>query len=237
VERIRVLVIEDAKVWQNILRRWFGEYKCHVDIAGNYSDALEHLEREAYDMVTLDMALSSDEEAETVAVSSGWQLLHQRLSRDFPSTAIYVISASFKEEYNRVFDLSPRYGVKGFMVKMKFDPATLKEWIDEVKVFKQSGGRPDATQQELEHIYDQLAGETRDVKARFARSKDNKKQQELVQMYEQLLHIIKRNILLLEMQQAQHGIDVPLEILNSLGQFEQRRLEIQHELDLLLAQS
>lgn len=134
MEKVTVLVIEDNPTWQNRLRRWFERYECQVDVAGSYLEAESRLTQRTYDMVTLDMALSPDEEQSGVAGSSGWELLVNRLATDSPHTNVYVLSASFEGEPQRAFELNQRYGVKDFMPKGRgFDPTHLQAWVTEIR--------------------------------------------------------------------------------------------------------
>ena len=162
MEKVTVLVIEDNPTWQNRLRRWFERYECQVDVAGSYLEAESRLTQRTYDMVTLDMALSPDEEQSGVAGSSGWELLVNRLATDSPHTNVYVLSASFEGEPQRAFELNQRYGVKDFMPKGRgFDPTHLQAWVTEIREAPKPPGRDTApsiptTGGLPAHLYQQL---------------------------------------------------------------------------------
>jgi CheY-like chemotaxis protein len=135
-QRIRVLIIEDAQRWRDIIREELESCDCDVDMAGDHQEARRQLERQRYDMVTLDMALSDDEEPQRIPVtgSSGWRLLVNTILRTSPESAVYVISASFDLAPKRAFEMRSKYGVRDFMTKSEdFDPATLRVWVDAVR--------------------------------------------------------------------------------------------------------
>jgi CheY-like chemotaxis protein len=137
MNKLHVLIVEDNEFWQDILLEEFENYGCDVDVASTYSEARIKLVENAYDMVTLDITLSSTEEKETLGVRGGWRLLVHKLAPDFPDTAIFIISGSL-DDTTRAFDLSKKYGVKGYMPKDNFDSTVLKQWVDEVREFKQT---------------------------------------------------------------------------------------------------
>lgn len=205
MSRVRVLIVEDDKIWQGTIQRSLQRANCVVDTAANYTEAQHRLCDNAYDMVTLDMALSDEEELATVAASSGWAVLVDLLTQDYPGTAIYVISASFGNEPERAFELIGRYGVRDFMNKGKFDPDRLHQWVLKVRKFKGAGGRPNVTPQELLDI----SSTQPDI--------DN---QELLSIYQQVLKIYRRNKARAERQMASHGgqSNVPDKIANQIDE-------------------
>ncbi len=145
-EKIKALIVEDEKIWQNRLQRWLKEYHCKVDIAGSYEEAIEKLENNAYDMVTLDMALSKEERGNLgVGASSGWELVGQLVER-FSGIAMFIVSASFQGEPERVAELIKQYGVRDFKSKGKnLEPKVIKRWVEEVRSLKE-GKSEDAGQ-------------------------------------------------------------------------------------------
>lgn len=150
---VRVLVVEDNEFWQDLIREELENYNCDVDVVSDYREAKGRLDHNVYDMVTLDMLLSPDERERTFTASGGWRLLVNQLIQSFPGTAIFVISGSFGDEPKLAFDLNRKYGVRGFMDKGKdFDPETLRKWVDEVREFKEVGGRPDVGAEQLTDV-------------------------------------------------------------------------------------
>ena len=198
---VKALVVEDTKIWQERIRRWLERYHCDVDMASNYQEAQSALKDAVYDLVTLDMALSTDEEQETVSASGGWELLVGQLSEACPGTAIYVISASFGKEPEQAFELNQKYRVRGFMNKAHFSPETLQKWVDEVRDFKEAGGRPDITPQKLTDIHKQRLEVCKKRLATLLLSQDQ-----------------------LELQKAKYGLDVPLKLIHT---FEDQKKEIE----------
>ena len=214
MNEIKALVVEDTKIWQERIRRWLVRYHCDVDMASNYPEAQSALENAAYDLVTLDMALSTDEEEETVSASSGWELLAGQLSEAFPGTAIYVISASFGKEPEQAFELNRKYGVKGFMNKAHFSPETLEKWVEEVRSFKEAGGRPDITAQKLTGIYEQRLEACKKRLATLLLSQDQ-----------------------LELQKAKYGLDVPLKLIHASEDQKEEIEKCQKEIELIEAET
>ena len=215
MSEVSVLVVEDNELWQRIILDVLSNYDCRVDAASDYDTARRKLDGSAYDMVTLDMALSAKEEDLTVTASGGWRLLVYRLTRDFPGTAIFVISASFKDQLERIFDLN-EYGVKGFITKDKFDPETLEEWVKKVRKFKEAGGRPVISRQELRDIYS---------------SRPDVTTQELLDLYKQQLVVVKRNKADAELQKAKYGpIDAPPRFNNIIKECDEEIERIEAEI-------
>ena len=213
MNEVKALIVEDTKIWQGRIRRWLERYHCDVDIASDYQEAQSALEDKAYDLVTLDMALSTDEEKETVSASSGWELLVGQLAEAFPGTAIYVISASFGKEPEQAFELNRKYGVKGFMNKGHFSPEILQKWVDEVRSFKETGGRPDITPQKLTDIYEQRLEVCKKRLATQLLSQDQ-----------------------LELQKAKHGIDMPIALMHTIEECNKEIVKCEKEIGLVEAE-
>ena len=135
MNKVRVLIAEDSKIWQHNIRRWLERYNCYVDVAGSYDEARQALNCNAYDIVILDMLLDPDEEGPYVSVPGDWQLLVHQLTQSFPDTVVYVISAIL-DEPERICQLNQGYGVRDFMAKSDFSHEILKQWVDKVRQFK-----------------------------------------------------------------------------------------------------
>ncbi len=215
---VSVLVVEDDEIWQQIIEETLQSLDCHVDVASNCQAAIKKLDAHPYDMVTLDMALSQEEEKLTVTASGGWRLLVYKLARYFPGTFIFVISASFKDQLERVFELNKEYGVRGFTTKIHFDPNILEDWVREVQEFKEAGGRPDVTTQELLSIY---------------RSRPDITTQKLLDLYEQQLAIQKKNKAQSELQKAKLGLLAPPMFDHTIRQCEEEIERIEAEIAAL----
>jgi DNA-binding NtrC family response regulator len=128
VASLRVLVVEDDDDWREIIRYQFQSRGCTVSTATNFSIAEERLGSETFDIVTLDMWLTSKEqELGNVAISGGWRLL-ERLARQYPDTSVFVISGGFGDNPERAFQQS-RYGVRDFATKATFELNKIDEWI------------------------------------------------------------------------------------------------------------
>jgi DNA-binding NtrC family response regulator len=128
VASLRVLVVEDDDDWREIIRDQFQSRGCTVSTAISFSIAEERLLSETFDIVTLDMWLTSNEqELGNVAISGGWRLL-ERLARKYPGTAVFVISGGFQDDPERAFQQA-RYGVRDFATKATFEPQKIDEWI------------------------------------------------------------------------------------------------------------
>jgi len=219
MSNIRALIIEDNKIWQERIRRALKDHGCDVDIASDYDEAERKLMNNTYDMVTLDMVLNPDEENESISVSSGWGLLVNQLTVNFPGTAIFVISASFGSEIERISELYEEHGIAGYMSKGKlYNPTKFKKWISKVQTFKAAGGRPDVSRQELLDIY---------------KNQPDITSEELLDLYRQQLAIHRKNKLLAERTQARYGIDTPLHIEHSIEMSERAIKRIEAEIEKL----
>ncbi len=202
---IRVLVVEDEEFWQEILRDEFTGYKCKVTLARNYREAKEKLDEYSFDIVTLDMALSTVEQGLKVTVSGGWRLLANQLSKDSPGTFIFVISASFEKSPKEVFDLQQKYGVTDFMTKDDIDLKNLEEWVEYVRKFKEAGGRPDSSNDDLLKIYQEAGG------------RPDSSNDDLMNLYKEQLLVHEKNREYWKLQKAKHGsLNVPVDIQNSI---------------------
>ncbi len=134
---LRVLVVEDDEDWRNILRKQFEQYGCIVTTADSRDSAEASLQRDAFDIVTLDMGLTTSEsEAKILGIMGGWLML-QLLAAEYPQTSIFVVSGYSEMDPERAFELG-RYGVKGFHAKRHFDGHKIKEWVDTVTYAKRS---------------------------------------------------------------------------------------------------
>lgn len=125
---LRVLVVEDDDEWRKIIRKQFESRGCIVDTATNLDEAEQHLHGETFDIVTLDMWLTSWEQASgNVDISGGWRLLDQ-LARQNPRPLLFVISAGFENNPKRAFDQG-KLGVRDFITKKGFELRKIDEWI------------------------------------------------------------------------------------------------------------
>jgi CheY-like chemotaxis protein len=193
--RLRALVIEDHPSWQRRVRRVLESCGCAVDVASDYDDASRSIERYVYDIVTLDMMLGPEDKDEAVSATSGWTLLVSLLAVKYPGTAIFVISASFDGDPDHLYQLVSGYDIKGFMSKGKaFEPHKLSNWIANVRQYKEAGGRPDTTNQELIGLYGQQPNITKE---------------ELLDYCNRRLKIHQKSIAMIEEQQAYYGLDAP----------------------------
>jgi CheY-like chemotaxis protein len=125
---LRVLVVEDDDDWRKIIRKQFENRGCIVATATNLDEAEHHLHGETFDIVTLDMWLTSWEQAfGNVDVSGGWRLLDQ-LARQNPRPLLFVISAGFENNPKRAFDQG-KLGVTDFVTKKGFELSKIDEWV------------------------------------------------------------------------------------------------------------
>jgi len=216
MNRLTALIVEDAPSWQRIISRVLESRGCTTDVAGNYDDAQRKIEQKPYDIVTLDMVLSPDEEGEAVSASSGWLLLVSELAVRFPGTAIFVISASFTGDPDHVAALIADYGVKGFMSKgSSFDPKKIETWVAQVQQFKAVGGRPDVSTHELIQLYSSQPGITT---------------ADLIGLCNEQLAIHRMSKMLAERQQAYYGIDAPPVLDHRIRHHEQAIQRIEDEI-------
>jgi CheY-like chemotaxis protein len=133
---LRVLVVEDDDAWRQIIRRQFESRGCIVTTATSLDMAHERLHGETFDIVTLDMWLSSwEQESGNVDVSGGWQLL-DHLARQEPHPSLFVISGGFDNNPKRAFDQG-KLGVTDFVTKKGFELNKIDEWIQLTRASKE----------------------------------------------------------------------------------------------------
>jgi CheY-like chemotaxis protein len=116
---MNILVVEDDESWQKAIQHALRKLpvECSLVIAPDFECANERLDRESFDLVTLDMALDQMEEEPGIP-GSGWVLI-DRLKEEFPETHIIVISGSkgFQERPDRVAELLTEYSIVKFLWK------------------------------------------------------------------------------------------------------------------------
>jgi hypothetical protein len=111
-----------------------------VTLAPSLGDAEASLRGEAFDIVTVDMQLDSNElEPGNVAISEGWFLVG-RVATEHPAMWVFVVSGSFQTDPRHAYELAAKYGVKDFATKRDFDPRTIEEWINRVRKAREPGG-------------------------------------------------------------------------------------------------
>jgi CheY-like chemotaxis protein len=135
LRELRVLVVEDDNDWREIIRAQFDSRGCIVTTATSLDGAEQLLHGETFDIVTLDMWLTSWEQASgNVDLSGGWRLL-DRLARQKPRPLLFVISGGFEDNPKRAFDQS-KLGVRDFVTKKGFELSKIDEWIQLARASK-----------------------------------------------------------------------------------------------------
>jgi CheY-like chemotaxis protein len=117
-----VLVVEDTQSYQELIRDIFLEYGVKVDIAHNRSEAAQLLKDVQYDLISLDMQLSTED----VNGESGKFLL-KLWKRYQPETPLVIIS-SLPWNKNQTRDFFKRYAVLDVLDK-PVDQEILEELV------------------------------------------------------------------------------------------------------------
>jgi CheY-like chemotaxis protein len=134
---LRVLVVEDDDDWREIIRKQFENRGCMVTTATSLDSAEQRLQGETFDIVTLDMWLTSwEQEFGNVDVSGGWRLLDHLAQQD-PHPLVFVISGGFEDNPKRAFDQG-KLGVRDFVTKKGFELRKIDEWIQLAKGSKET---------------------------------------------------------------------------------------------------
>lgn len=239
--KVRALIVEDNDNWQFIIREGLISCECDVDAASTYSEATRRLQSTTYDMVTLDMALSETEDSSgRVNTSHGWLFLVSQIRKLFPGPAVFVISGSFQNQPQRVFDMHKKYQVQGFMDKNEFDPLSLEKWVEQVRSFKEAGGRPDLIPRSLLDTIDnnqsgEMVHKLQDLFERQAtmtqkRAERTRWQQELLATYEEILARLRKNKADTELQKATHGAFAPPYLTININDYEHEIRRIEEEI-------
>jgi len=86
----RVLIVEDEREWQAIVRELLADEEHFAHIVSSYDDALARLGQDSYNVVFLDLVLHEFDRS-SVREGSGWKLLNH-LVENHPRTRIVILS-------------------------------------------------------------------------------------------------------------------------------------------------
>jgi DNA-binding response OmpR family regulator len=121
----RVLVIEDDLDWQSDIAELVEEEGCQVDAAASYSEAIDLLASNTYQLALVDIRLgetSADAEA-----GFNWVEMNRRLNYQTP-----VIFISGEGDSDRIYKAAFEYGAKDFINKGNFRPLHLRRRIRDI---------------------------------------------------------------------------------------------------------
>lgn len=116
---ISILVIEDDKVWQNILKNELGQEGYAVQIAANFDEAVSALEQRRFFLSIVDVKL----DATDLSKDEGIQLLAHLARYSKNTRAIILTGYGTIEQATKVMR---EYGVLDYLEKGSFDAEKLK---------------------------------------------------------------------------------------------------------------
>jgi CheY-like chemotaxis protein len=118
-ESPRALIVEDNPQWQSKIKHILEEEGCQVDIAGDYSEAIDKLTSQVYHLATVDIRLSDLDAADVQGRDLVDIVRRLRQSVDVIFISAYGSSA---ETRRAAFDL----GARDFIDKGDFQPQHLR---------------------------------------------------------------------------------------------------------------
>ncbi len=141
--RRKVLIIEDKKDWQEILKEYLEEAGFYVEIVSNLQDGLDKIKNENFHFATIDLQL--DLETINPFEFEGWEILDKiveyRAEMRLPTMVItgfdydYVKFSRIKKLYGTYFMPKKEFDRKVFIEKVKFAVESLDiRFFDEEKV-------------------------------------------------------------------------------------------------------
>lgn len=124
---LRILVVEDSPNWQEALPRVLqqlgssgSEAISQVDVVGNYRDALNYINNQAYDLAIIDLALLGDPADPQESDQLGMELLRDlRNSRDNQRCGLIVLTGY--STTSRTRQALREYAAYDFIDKSEFD--------------------------------------------------------------------------------------------------------------------
>jgi DNA-binding NtrC family response regulator len=138
-----ILIVEDDRLWQDIMREPLEDDGYDVTVVDEYQEGRQALEERTFDLVILDLKL-----AESAPVFDGERLL-AHISQCYPGTPCIVVSGH--GDIRVVRDAFKEYHVVDYIAKDQFDILT---FIDLAKVALSSSVNPAALRRTLEKKFD-----------------------------------------------------------------------------------
>ena len=111
----KVLVIEDLKIWQIILKEALESDGFVVTLAKNLKEALELIKTERFHFITIDMKLDENSPLIPDALE-GWDVLNLLRKHDIDKMSPTMIISGYTEDYEKL--LKPRK-IQGLFIMNK----------------------------------------------------------------------------------------------------------------------
>ncbi len=110
----RILIVEDEKIWQEILQDCLAGTGYHIEIASSYSEARHKLQSEQFSLVTLDARLR-----QKTKIHEGILLLDYIYKRFFPTMPVIIISGEIDKR--NLIKAFKKFSVTDVMLKEDFE--------------------------------------------------------------------------------------------------------------------
>ena len=120
---MKILLIEDDKILQELYKRQFVQAGLTIDIYGTGKEGLVAAGQQQYDLVLLDILLPDIDGLDVFR-----QMKLKDTTKDIP--VVFLTNLSQEETIQKAFDL----GAKGYLVKSSYTPDQV---VTEVKKFLQ----------------------------------------------------------------------------------------------------
>lgn len=206
----RILVVEDDKDWQDILRDFFlSEDDCYeVVIAKDHSEAIKELakaksQEEPFDLATVDMDLSS-----SIGKVAGRRVVDYLKKQGIPCI---VVSGSVQKT-TEVRNLLKQHGVCDYIEKGEgFDFELFRKMVERALSANIHGEEAMLLEQQLSQAED-IGGD------------------EQVSYLERRLRIHSKNLEELETRKAKYGMNPPLSLMNEIDHEKDEIRSIKEEL-------
>jgi len=122
--RKKMLVVEDRENWREILRGILEGEGYDVDVAENYPEALDKLERERFDLVTVDITLPDESDPTGMG-----KILLDRISSSGLEARTIVVTGWERVDVTAVRDFLKDYNAHDFFWKADFSPPRFRESV------------------------------------------------------------------------------------------------------------
>lgn len=142
--RRKVLIIEDDKRWQKELSQFFEAKSFDVTPAANSDEAFDRLEKESYNLVTLDIGLPG-------STSIAWKRIALHVREHHPGTKIFIVTGDPTLE--TAMEAINYYPISGYFSKGSLSMTAFQDKLKEIPSEPDVDARTEGTALErIEHL-------------------------------------------------------------------------------------
>ncbi len=123
----KVLIIEDAEKWQEILKECIADAGYYVEVVADLGSAISKVEHERFHFITIDMSLKDD--GTTPNAYEGWTVLSAIEKLRIKDITPTMVISGYEDEYHEFRPIKNLQGIF-FMGKSDFDEEKLLDIIN-----------------------------------------------------------------------------------------------------------